>query len=99
MTPDALRAALAAVAPSRLTEMQKQKEEAFARAVEWESLSPVQSWVLMWARDVEIARRPERAERYRTAKAQLEDEDPDIAREAPRELSAVLDEALPAVQG
>ncbi|MEU6229469.1 hypothetical protein [Streptomyces sp. NPDC047042] len=41
--PDALRAALAAVEPGRLEEMQAQKDEAFAKAVEWQSLSPVQS--------------------------------------------------------
>ncbi|MEU6354069.1 hypothetical protein ABZ896_32850 [Streptomyces sp. NPDC047072] len=43
-TPDALRAALAVVAPTRLEEMQATKDEAFAKAVEWESLSPVRSW-------------------------------------------------------
>ncbi|MEU0191271.1 hypothetical protein ABZ250_15625 [Streptomyces afghaniensis] len=57
-TPDSLRAALAAVDPARLEEMQASKDDAFAKAVEWQSLSPVQSWVLTWARDIEIARRP-----------------------------------------
>lgn len=33
-TPDALRAALAVVAPARLPEMQRTKDEAFAKAVE-----------------------------------------------------------------
>ena len=55
LTADALRAALAVVAPGRLDEMQAMKDEAFAKAVEWQSLSPVQSWVLAWARDIEIA--------------------------------------------
>ncbi|KOV21706.1 hypothetical protein AB0420_17720 [Streptomyces caelestis] len=72
-TPDALRAALAVVAPGRLPEMQRAKDDAFAKAVEWQSLSPVRSWVLTWARDIEIAR------------------------EALRELTAVLDEAMKAV--
>ncbi|CAM5275182.1 hypothetical protein GCM10010256_25890 [Streptomyces coeruleorubidus] len=49
-TPDALRAALAAVDPARLEEMQVAKDEAFAKAVEWQSLSPVQSWVLTWTK-------------------------------------------------
>ncbi|MET9759279.1 hypothetical protein ABZ016_09505 [Streptomyces sp. NPDC006372] len=48
-TPDALRAALAVVAPGRLNEMQATKDDAFAKAVEWQSLSPVRSWVLTWA--------------------------------------------------
>lgn len=96
-TPDALRAALAVVAPSRLPEMQATKDEAFAKAVEWRSLSPVQGWVLLWARDIEIARRPDLSARHARAKDNLEHEDPTIAQQALRELSAVLDEALKAV--
>ncbi|MCX4764340.1 hypothetical protein OG562_25945 [Streptomyces sp. NBC_01275] len=98
LTPDALRAALALIAPGRLDEMQAMKDEAFAKAVEWQSLSPVQSWVLSWARDIEIARRPDLAVRYTQAENNLEHEDPAVAREALRELSAVLDEAMKAVR-
>lgn len=98
LTPDALRAALAVVAPGRLDEMQAMKDDAFAKAVEWQSLSPVQSWVLIWARDIEIARRPDLSARYAEAKNALEHEDPVIAQEALRELSAVLEEALKAVR-
>ncbi|MFF9103645.1 hypothetical protein ACF1AU_24005 [Streptomyces rubrogriseus] len=96
-TPDALRAALAVVAPGRLPEMQQTKDEAFAKALEWQSLSPVRSWVLAWARDIEIARRPDLAARYSRAKDNLEHDDADVAHEALRELSAVLDEAMKAV--
>ncbi|WP_446046502.1 hypothetical protein [Streptomyces olivaceus] len=92
-TPDALRAALAVVAPSRLPEMQQTKDEAFAKALDWQSLSPVRSWALAWARDIEIARRPDLATRHTRAKNDLEHEDADMARAALRELSAVLDEA------
>lgn len=98
LTPDALRAALARVAPGRLDEMQAMKDEAFAKAVEWQSFSPVQSWVLIWAKEIEIARRPDLSARYARAESNLEHEDPVIAREALRELSAVLDEALKAVR-
>ncbi|WP_206336220.1 hypothetical protein [Streptomyces torulosus] len=97
-TPDALRAALACVDPGRLEEMQATKDEAFAKAVQWQSLSPVRSWVLIWARDIEIARRPSLSARHAHAKSRLEHEDPVIAREALRELSAVLDEATKAVR-
>ncbi|MFD3917753.1 hypothetical protein [Streptomyces sp. NPDC058595] len=97
-TPDALRATLALVAPARLAEMQRTKDEAFAKAVEWQSLSPVRSWVLAWARDIEIARRPDLSARHSRASGNLEDEDPAIAREALRELTAVLDEAMTAVR-
>ncbi|MEV7284479.1 hypothetical protein AB0O01_07960 [Streptomyces sp. NPDC093252] len=97
-TPDALRAALAVVAPGRLSEMQKTKDDAFAKAVAWQSLSPVQSWVLIWAREIEIARRPDLSTRIDHAQRHLEDEDPVVAREALRELSTVLDEAMRAVR-
>ncbi|MDX2601866.1 hypothetical protein PV379_21620 [Streptomyces caniscabiei] len=97
-TADALRAALAVVAPGRLEEMQSTKDEAFAKAVEWQSLSPVRSWVLVWARDIEIARRPELAARHARATSNLEHEDPVVAQEALRELTAVLDEAMEAVR-
>ena len=98
-TPDALRAALADVAPGRLDEMQATKDDAFAKAVEWQSLSPVRSWVITWARDIEIARRPDLSARFSHAQSRLEHEDPATARAALRELSAVLDEAMKAVCG
>lgn len=60
-------------------------------------LSPVRSWVLMWARDIEIARRPDLSARYTRAKGDLEHEDSTVAQEALRELNAVLDEAMKAV--
>lgn len=97
-TPEALRAALAVIAPDRLEEMQAEKDEAFAKAVEWQSVTPVQSWVLIWAREIEIARRPDLSTRYADAKSNLEHEDPTTAQEALRELSAVLDEAMKAVR-
>ncbi|MFD8430258.1 hypothetical protein ACFV1R_21950 [Streptomyces coelicoflavus] len=93
----ALRAALTVVAPDRLAEIQRTKDAAFAKALEWQSLSPVRSWALAWARDIEIARRPDPVARNSWAKGNLEHEDADVAREALRELSAVLDEALKAV--
>jgi len=96
-TSDALRAALAIVAPGRLPELQRTKDEAFAKAVEWQSLSPVRRWVLAWARDIEIARRPDLSDRHARARRNLEHEDAATAREALRELTAVLDEAMKAV--
>jgi hypothetical protein len=98
-TPDALRAALAVVDPSRLEEMQATKDDAFAKAVEWQSLSPVQSWVLLWARDIEIARRPDLSARFARAQSNLEHEDPATAQKSLRELTAVLDDAMKAVRG
>lgn len=97
-TPEALRAALAVVAPGRLPEMRRTKDEAFAEAVKWQSLGPVQSWVLAWARDIEIARRPDLSVRHARAKINLEHEHPAVARTALRELTAVLEEAMEAVR-
>ncbi len=62
--------------------MQRTKDEAFAKAVEWQSVSPVRSWVLAWARDVEIARRPGLTARHARARSNLEHEDAAVAREA-----------------
>ncbi|MGP4046759.1 hypothetical protein [Streptomyces sp. 2A115] len=81
-----------------MKEMQAEKDEAFAKAVEWQSLTPVQSWVLVWAREIEIARRSDLSTRYADTKSNLEHENPAIAQEALRELSAVLDEAMKAVR-
>ncbi|MER5517038.1 hypothetical protein [Streptomyces sp. NPDC002763] len=94
LAPDALRAALAVVAPGRLDEMQATKDEAFAKTVEWQSLSPVRSWVLIWAKEIEIARRQDLSARYAQAEQDLEHVDPVIVQEALRELSAITEEAL-----
>ncbi|MFJ2513652.1 hypothetical protein ACIPEL_21195 [Streptomyces griseoviridis] len=98
-TPGALLAALAAVDPDRLDEMRRTKDEAFAEAVERQSMSPVGSWVLAWARDIEIARRPGLSARQVRARGLLEHEDPAVARKALRELRAVRDEAMVAMRG
>jgi hypothetical protein len=58
--------------------LQTTKDEAFARAVEWQSLSPVRSWVLIWAREIEIARRPDLFARHTRARSGMEHEDPVI---------------------
>ncbi|MFG3021955.1 hypothetical protein ACGFZQ_25955 [Streptomyces sp. NPDC048254] len=97
-TPEALRSALAVVAPGLLEKMQTTKDEGFAKAVEWQSLSPVQSWVLIWAKEIEIARRRDLSARYARAEQALEHDDPVIAQKAFRELSAIIEEALRAVR-
>ncbi|MFD6620061.1 hypothetical protein ACFWFB_32990 [Streptomyces albidoflavus] len=100
-TPDALRAALAVVAPTRLPEMQRTKDEAFNHAVAFQSLIPLMCWVYDWARDIEIARRPDLSARYERAQQHLENEDPAAAQKALGEMSAVRREAVRAanVQG
>ncbi|WP_329456989.1 hypothetical protein [Streptomyces sp. NBC_01497] len=88
-TPEALRTALAVVAPSRLPDMRRTHDEALAKAVAWQSPTPVRSWVLIWARDIEIARRPDLSSRHLRATGDLEHRDPDLARQALRDLSTV----------
>lgn len=93
-----MRAALAAVDPGRLPETQRTKDDAFAKAVERQSLSPVRSRVLTWARDIETARRPDLTTRHAHAASNLEHGEAAVAGKALRELSAVLDEAMKAVR-
>ena len=50
------------------------------------------------AKEIEIARRPDLSTRFARAQSNLEHEDPAIAWEALRELSAVVDEAMKAVR-
>ena len=54
---------------------------------------------LLWARAIEIARRPDLSTRYAHARGRLEDPDSAIAGHALRELTAVLDDPMKAVRG
>ncbi|MFJ5811109.1 hypothetical protein [Streptomyces sp. NPDC093093] len=104
-TAGALRAALARVAPSRLDEMQRTMDEAFSQAIDHKSLAPIQAWLLVWAQNIEIARRADLRTRYRHAQDVLtsydkhEHGDEDAVNKALAEISAVLDEAQQAVRG
>lgn len=66
-TPEALRIALARVAPHRLSEMEQQKNEALALAAEHDTPGPIRQWLTIWAAEVEIERRPDLAARRRDA--------------------------------
>ncbi|MEU1374917.1 hypothetical protein ABZ442_14750 [Streptomyces triculaminicus] len=104
-TAGALRAALAKVAPGRLDEMQRTMDEAFSHAIDEKSLAPIQAWLLVWARDIEIARRTDLRLRYQHAQGVLalydkrEHDDEAAVNRALAEISAVLEEALQAVHG
>jgi hypothetical protein len=99
-TPDALRIALARIAPHRLPEMERQKNKAFALAAEHNTLGPIHGWLSIWAREVEIERRPDLSARRRNAEAAVQNtnnkEDPAF-RPAMDELHAVETEAVQAV--
>ncbi|MFI0261378.1 hypothetical protein ACH4OW_20345 [Streptomyces sp. NPDC017056] len=94
-SPDALRLALARLAPHRLAEMEQQKNEAFELAAKTESLGPIRGWLTVWAGEVEVERRPDLLSRRRAAEHSLQtldrgDPDWSAARD---ELVAVLREA------
>lgn len=94
-TPDALRMALARLAPHRLAEMEQQKNEAFQIAAKTNSLGPIHGWLTIWASEVEIERRPELLARRRAAlqSVQTLDRDDPAWRAAMDEYVAVLNEA------
>lgn len=99
-TPDALRVALARIAPHRPAEMEQQKNEAFSLAAEHDTLGPPHGWLSVWAREVEIERRYDLSTRRLAALDALHrtrgKEDPAF-RAAMDELRAVEDEAARAV--
>lgn len=94
-TPDALRLALARVAPHRLGEMDRQKDQAFALAAQHDTLAPIRQWLTVWAGEVEVERRPDLALRRRRAEhvcQNAERGDP-AWREAVNEVLSVVTEA------
>ncbi|MEU2234245.1 hypothetical protein [Streptomyces vietnamensis] len=101
-TPDALRVALAHIAPHRLAEVEQQKNEAFALAAEHDTLGPLHGWTNVWAREVEVERRYGLSARRRAALDALHrtsDKADPAFRAAMDELRAVEDEAARAVSG
>lgn len=93
-TPDALREAIASLAPHRLAEMEKEKNETLAMAVEQNSLGPIRMFLLRWAVVAEIERHPQTARRLRRAEqVAAESFDPELSRRAVREAGDVIRDA------
>ena len=67
LTWPALRQAVAAVAPTRLPEMYAKMQEAFVRAGEEGSVTPIHMFHREWAVIVEIERHPDIASRLHAA--------------------------------
>ncbi|MFF7748672.1 DUF6247 family protein [Streptomyces sp. NPDC007971] len=65
LTPDALRAAVARIAPSRIPALTQHLFEATTNAQQTQSLAPLRSFVHSWAGFVALERHPERAARLR----------------------------------
>src|ERR1700744_4821268 len=81
----ALREAVAAVAPSRLPEMFAKMREAFVRAGEESSVTPIHMFYREWAVIVEIERYPEVARRLHDAERTLMSDDSQVRDAAIRE--------------
>ena len=65
LTPDALRAAVAKIAPSRMPALTQHLFEATTNAQQTQSLAPLRAFVHSWAVFIAIERHPERAARLR----------------------------------
>ncbi|MEV7191209.1 hypothetical protein AB0N81_05280 [Streptomyces sp. NPDC093510] len=65
LTPDALRAAVSRIAPSRVPALTRHLFEATTNAQQTQSLAPLRAFVHSWAVFVAIERHPQRAARLR----------------------------------
>ncbi|MEU5089755.1 DUF6247 family protein [Streptomyces sp. NPDC021356] len=99
-TPEAVRVALARVAPHRLGEMEQHKEQALATAIQDGRIGHLQHWLTHWQVQVEIERRPDLHARHHAALTALNEssgKDAPEFRTAMDELHAVEAEARQAV--
>jgi hypothetical protein len=96
--PD-LRQAVAAVAPARLPEMFAKMQEAFVRAGEQGSVTPIHMFYREWAVIVEIERHPETARRLHAAEQALMSGDPQVRDAAIRDAGEIVRAAHRTVAG
>jgi hypothetical protein len=92
LTPDALRAAVTRIAPSRVPALTQHLFEATTNAQQTQSLSPLRAFVHSWAVFVAIERHPERAARLRELERIVEEGEQDPA-EAIDEIRAIREAA------
>jgi hypothetical protein len=99
LTLPALRAAVAAVAPGRLPEMFTKMQDAFVRAGEENSVTPIHMFYREWAVVVEIERHPGTATRLHAAERALMNDDAQVREAAIREAGEIVRAAHQAVAG
>jgi hypothetical protein len=95
----ALRQAVAAVAPGRLPEMFAKMQEAFDRAGEEGSVTPIHMFYREWAVIVEIERHPDVARRLHAAEQALMSGDARVRDAAIREAGEIVRAAHQTVAG
>ncbi|MBW8091912.1 MULTISPECIES: DUF6247 family protein [Streptomyces] len=94
-TPEALRAAVAQVAPGSLAAFDAERAEAVRQARAEVSAAPLRSFTGQWSVNVAIARHPARAARLRELEALIAQTDDLVqAREAAAEIGRILDAAF-----
>ena len=79
---DALRQALAAVAPSRIPEFFQDIQDAFSQARDEDSVFPIRHFYQRWDATVAIKRRPSAAARLHAAERALAHSDADVRERA-----------------
>lgn len=99
LTLPALRQAVAAVAPGRLPEMFAKMQEAFDRAGEEDSVTPIHMFYREWAVIVEIERHPDVARRLHAAERALMSGDVRVRDAAIREVGEIVRAAHQTVAG
>ncbi|MFC5721375.1 DUF6247 family protein [Streptomyces gamaensis] len=77
-TPDALRAAVARIAPSQIPALTQHLFEATTNAQQTQSLAPLRAFVHSWAVFVAVHRHPERAARLRTLERTVDSGEGDV---------------------
>ncbi|MBL1099567.1 DUF6247 family protein [Streptomyces coffeae] len=94
-TPEALRAAVARIAPSSLAAFDAERAEALREARAEVSAAPLRRFTRQWSVYVAIARHPARAERLRTLETLVASSDDIVqVREAATEIGRILDAAF-----
>ena len=99
LTLPALRQAVAAVAPGRLPEMFSKMQDAFVRAGEEGSVTPIHMFYREWAVIVEIERHPDVASRLHAAERALTSENTRVRESAIHEAGEIVRAAHRTVAG
>jgi hypothetical protein len=99
LTLDALRQAVAVIAPSRLPEFFQEIQEAFSQAGEEDNVFPIRHFYQRWGGTVAMERRPSVAARLHAAERALGERDAGIRERAIREAAEIVRAAYREVAG